>query len=351
MLKKILRGVLWALGTLMLLSACGYGYWQGFGLDERPKPNTAARAADLDLMKNAVAVKRGRILAVVSSTPRIGGTNKKAGYELTELSRAYYTFRANGYEVDIASPRGGVPPVDEDDMGEADFAFLNDAGAQDKVANSIPLAKVDSAAYAAVYFVGGKGAMFDFADNPDIDRIVRDVYRRGVVGAVCHGPAALLNVKLDNGKPLIAGKRMTAFSNAEELFLMENAHDLFGFLVEDRASAAGARFVAGPQVLDNTVVDGRLVTGQNPWSTWSVAEAMITALGHAPVARRATAEEVNVHLLATYYRSGLAAARAERDRMAQPDRQLVLMHAIVAGMQWRLVDAFNLQRLARRQSL
>ncbi|MES3025594.1 MAG: type 1 glutamine amidotransferase domain-containing protein [Pseudomonadota bacterium] len=347
MLKKILRGVLWGLGTLLLLSACGFAYWQGFDLDAQAAPNREARAADLELMKNAVGDKRGRILAVVTSTPRIGSSKKKAGYELTELSRAYYTFRANGYEVDIASPRGGLPPVDKDDMGEADFAFLNDREAQDKVSNSIPLAKIDSTAYAAVYFVGGKGALFDFADNPDIDRIVRDVYRRGVVGAVCHGPAALLNVKLDNGEPLLANKRMAAFTNAEELFLIKNAREVFPFLVEDRATAAGARFVAGREYLDNTVVDGRLVTGQNPWSTWSVAEAMITALGHTPVARARTAEEASVGMLATYYRSGLDAARAEREGTARFDRELVLMHAVVAGMQWRLADAFHIQRLAR----
>jgi putative intracellular protease/amidase len=348
MLNKIIRVAMWALGTLLLLSACGFGYWRGFGLDEQARPDRNAVAAELALMKNAVREKRGRILAVVSSTPKTGGSKKLAGYELTELSRAYYTFRANGYEVDIASPLGGLPVVDKDDMGEADFAFLNDREAQDKANNTIALANVDSKAYAAVYFVGGKGAMFDFAGNPEIDRIVRDVYARGVVGAVCHGPAALVNVKLANGELLIANKKMAGFTNAEELFLEENARKLYPFLLQDRATAAGAQFVAGREYLDNTVVDGRLVTGQNPWSTWSVAEAMIKALGHTPVARERTPEEVSVHLLSVYYRFGLDAARAQRDRLAPSDRRLVLMHAAVAGMQWRLVDAFNIQRLARK---
>ena len=352
MKKTLLRATAWLAAILLLLAAGGYAWYLSLDLDQLPTANSQASVADLAWLNKPVTQKRGRILAVVSSTERGGPAMKKAGYELTELARAYYVFQANGYEVDIASPQGGKPPerIDLDDMGDADYAFLNDAAAQAKVVNSIPLARVDASRYAAVYFVGGKGAMHDLPDNPDVARIlariVGDIAGRGVVGAVCHGPAALLGVKLADGKLLVAGRRMTGFTNEEELFLMKDARQRFGFLLEERAVAQGARFVAGPKYIDNTVVDGRLVTGQNAWSTWSVAEAMVTALGHQPVARERTAEEASVRLLATYYREGLAAARKQQSVSPRFDKMLVLMHSVVAAMQWRAADAVNLQRLA-----
>ncbi|MGX4640609.1 type 1 glutamine amidotransferase domain-containing protein [Massilia sp. SYSU DXS3249] len=348
MRKTLLRTAAWLAGILILLAVSSYAWYLSLDLDSAPRANPQATVADLAWLKHPVAQQRGRILAVVSSTERGGPGMKRAGYELTELARAYYVFRANGYEVDIASPKGGKPPerIDPEDMGDADYAFLNDAAAQARVAASIPLAHVDASRYAAVYFVGGKGAMYDFPDNPDVARIVRDIAARGVVGAVCHGPAALLGVQLADGELLVAGRRMTGFTNEEELFLMQDARMRLGFLLEERAVAEGARFVAGPKYIDNTVVDGRLVTGQNPWSTWSVAEAMIAALGQRPVARERTAEEASVELLATYYREGLDAARARRSVLPRFDKMLVLMHSVVAAMQWRAADAVNLQRLA-----
>ena len=348
MIKTLLRAGAWLGATLVLLAACGYVYYRSLALDSLPKANPQASAADLAYVKNAVAQKRGRILAVVSSTERGGPAMKRAGYELTELARAYYVFQTNGYDVDIASPLGGKPPerIDLDDMGEADYAFLNDSAAQTKVINSIPLSRVDASRYAAVYFVGGKGAMYDLPDNPDVARIVSNIAARGVVGAVCHGPAALLGLKLADGTSLVAGRRMTGFTNEEELFLMKDARTRFGFLLEERAVAQGARFVAGPKYLAHTVVDGRLITGQNAWSTWSVAEAMIAALGHQPVARERSAEEVSLQLLGTYHRDGLRAAQAEQAALPRYDKMLVLMHSVVAAMQWRAADAVNLQRLA-----
>lgn len=344
MLNKIRRAAIWLCAILALLAAA-YAYYLSLGIDRIPKANRLATVASLDYMQRAAPGNRGKILAVVSSAARMDGGKKKAGFELTELSRAYYVFRANGFEVDIASPLGGKPPAVLDDMGDVDYAFLNDKDAQVKLASSLKLADIDPSGYAAVYFVGGKGAMFDFPDNPDVARIVAAIAPRGVVGAICHGPAALLGVKLADGTALMAGRKMTAVSNEEELFLRKDARSVFPFLLEDKANNVGARFVKAPLFLDNTVIDGRLVTGQNPWSTWSTAEGMIRALGYTPVARATTAEEVSVRLLATYYRDGLDKARAEQARVPQFDKMLLLMHALVAGMEWRLVDAFNLQRL------
>ena len=350
MTRTFLRAAAWLAAILAMLAALGWWRYQSLDLDNIPKANKHATPAGQPYLKQALTEKRGRILAIVSSAERGGPLNKKAGYELTELSRAYYVFKVNGYDVDIASPQGGKPPatIDKDDMQDIDYAFINDAEAQAKVNQSVPLAQVDASRYDAVYIVGGKGAMFDLPGNQDISRIVLDVARRGVVGAVCHGPAALLGVTTPEGKPFVTGKVMTGFTNDEELFLDENARARFPFLLQDRALDRGARFVAVPNFLDNTVVDGRLVTGQNSWSTWSTVEAMVKALGHSPVPREPGLDENSVRILAAYQRGGLPAARAEQERVPQFDKMLVLMHAVVAAMEWRLADAFQLQRLANR---
>lgn len=349
MWRWIRRGLVACAAIVLVLCVAGYVHVDGYALDAQAPADPRSKPADLAFLRDGVRERRGRVLAVVTSTATIGDSGKKAGYELTELSRAYYVFRANGYDVDIASPRGGEPPMTlDEDLDQADHAFLNDADAQRRVKATLRLQDVDASRYEAVYFVGGKGTMFDFPDNADIPRIVRTVHARGgVIGAVCHGPAALLNVRLDDGSRLLSGRRVTGFSNDEELFLIENARELFPSLLQDALRDAGARYVEGPMYLDNTIVDDRLVTGQNPWSTWSVAEAMVRAMGHAPVARASTREEHAVRVLLAYRKQGMTAAQALRKKHPDADRRLILMHALVAGMRGDVGDAFHLQRLAR----
>lgn len=349
MFRKVLRALAWLLAIVCLLTLAGYMYFRSFALDQVPRANPATRPADLAYLRQPAVAPRGRILAVVSSRSHMADGKKKAGYELTELARAYYVFQANGFEVDIASPQGGTPParIDEEDMGAADYAFLNDQAAQRKLAATMPLARADAASYAGIFFVGGKGAMFDFPGNADIARLVRGIAQRGVIGAVCHGPAALLDIRLDDGRSLVQGRRLTGFSNSEELFLMEKARSLLPFLLEDKAREQGAVFSAGPQFLEHTVSDGNLVTGQNPWSSWSAAEAMVAALGYPPVPRETSGEEYSVRLVASYYRHGIGAARQELARTPRFDKMLVLMHSLVAIMQGRVADAYHLQRLAK----
>ena len=141
---------------------------------------------------------------------------------------------------------------------------------------------------------------------------------------------------------------MAAFSNAEELFLIEDARSRFPYLLQDRILQKGGHYVEGPMYLDNTVVDGRIVTGQNPWSVWSLAEAMVSTLGLTPVARERSGEEQAVRLLQVHRDKGMAAALAARAQLPQADKHLLLMHALVAGMQWRLREAWQVQRLAHR---
>lgn len=326
----------------------GWGYVHSLDLDAEPRANPAATAADLAWLPQPAGEPRGRILAVVTSTASFDQERRRGGFELTELARAYWVFVANGYAVDIASPQGGKPPmVLDEDLIEADYAFLNDPLVRGKLDASLALAEVDPTLYAGVYFVGGKGAMFDFPGNPEVARIVRDIHGRGVIGAVCHGPAALVGLPLENGEPFLRKRRVAGFSNAEELFLIEDARAAFPFLLQDRLQSEAGAYVEGPMYLDQTVVDGRLVTGQNPWSTWSVAEAMVRALGSEPVARAQTAEEISVRLLQAYAGQGLNAALSMKRQVPPSSKHLLLMHAVVAAMQWQIGVAWDLQRLAR----
>lgn len=344
--KRILMAGLVGLGALGIIGAA---WWHSVDLASQPLADPQTRPDDLAFLRAAAPEQRGRILAVVTGTERAGLSRQiRAGLELTELSRAYYTFLANGYAVDIASPQGGSPPVRiDDELVEADHAFLNDPDAQRLLQNTLPLAQVDPGAYAAVYFVGGKGVMFDLPQHPDIQRIVAAVDAAGgVIGAVCHGPAALLGVIAADGRPYLQGRRVAGFSNAEELFLIEDARSVFPFLLQDALVDAGAQYSEGDLYLDHTIIDGRLVTGQNPWSTWSVAEGMIRALGHPPVARERSSEERAVSVLQAYYQQGPDAAAALRAQHPVADKRLLLLHALVALMQGRIGDGYRLQALA-----
>lgn len=341
--KWLWRGVAVLASVALALVGLGWWLWSCLALEDGP------RAVDPDWPALVEAdPPRGRILAVVSSWAKQPHNGRTAGYELTELSRAYALFLAHGYAVDIASPQGGKAPMKLDDsLTSADRAFLADAQATARREATLRLDQIDPARYAAVYFVGGKGTLYDFADNPEIARIGAAVWAQGgVLAAVCHGPAALLGIRRADGRPLLAGRRVAGFSNAEETFLLPEAAQVLPFLLQDRLVAAGAHYVEGPRYLDQVATDGRLVTGQNPWSTWSTAEATLRALGVTPAARIPTAEEHSVRVLRALHDEGTEAAwRVRGERPA--DRHLLAMHALIAAMEWRLADAWRLHALAR----
>ena len=314
----------------------------------------SSRPQDLVYYQQRVAEERGRVLVVLTSETLMGETGKRTGYEHTELSRAYYVFTVNGFEVDIASPGGGEPNaiIDDEDMGALDYAFLNDELAMAKVRETLPLHTVRGEDYAAIFFVGGKGTMWDFPDNPDIHRLVRHfAAEEKIVGAVCHGPAALANVILDNGEAYLAGKAVTGFTNEEELFLIPDAAEVFPFLLEDRLRERGAEVSAGRPYLENIAVNEGLVTGQNPWSVYATAETMVAQLGYEPVPREATGIENSVDVLMQYHLLGKVGAREALDTIVAQekvlDRNLIVMHSLVAGMQWRIKSMLELMVLAQ----
>lgn len=354
-LKSFVKWFLIVLSSLIVI-VVSFGFWfmsliPSFEGHSKLKETMAK---DLPYLTSAVKQKRGKVLAVVTSTDIMGSSDKSTGYELTELSRAYYVFLANGFEVDVASPLGGNPPViiDGDDMGIFDYAFMNDVVAQDKIKNSLKIDDVVAEDYEAVYFVGGKGAMFDFPENAKIQSIVQQYYQSGkVIGAVCHGPAALVNVTLDDGSPLLANKTVSSFTNKEELLLIPEAASIFPFLLQDKLTSQGARFSAGDLYLEKVSHDGNLLTGQNPWSTWALAEAMIKQMGYTPKERKITSEENTISILSTYETKGYEEAKLEIEKFLfhqqKPiDRTLLAMHAVVAAMQWKVGKFYNLLGLA-----
>ncbi len=356
MFKKypILKWSLIGLASLILL-LFGFGWWF---MSLIPKQEglldlTTAQASDLPYLTQDVPAQRGKILAVVTSATTMGDSGKSTGYELTELSRAYYVFQANGFEVDIASPLGGEPQVviDDEDMGAFDYAFLNDSLAQYKAKNTIAVEQIAPSDYRAVFFVGGKGAMFDFPENKAIQAIVRDLYQSNkVIGAVCHGPAALVNVTLDNGKHLLENKTVSGFTNDEELLLIPEAETIFPFLLQDKLAAQGAQFSEGPMYLEHISHEKNLVTGQNPWSTWKMAETMVKEMGYDPKQRVLTAEENAVYVLKKYETDGSRKAKALIQQLyvqeeLEIERILIAKHSLIAAMQGDIGRFFGLVAL------
>jgi putative intracellular protease/amidase len=351
----VLKKLLLAFAGLVVVAVV-FGTWlfslAGSEADRRDLEHT--RPEDLSYISQRAPQTRGRILAVVTSTDALGESGERTGYELTELARAYYVFAANGFEVDVASPRGGEPPaVVDDDLGAFDYAFLNDTEAQAKVAASLPVSQVDADAYDAIYFVGGKGAMFDFPNNGAIQTIVREAFESGkVLGAVCHGSAAFVNATLSNGRSLLADRSVSGFTNEEELLLIPDAREIFPFLLQDALSARGATFSSGPLYLEHVSQDGNVVTGQNPWSVWAMAERMVRQLGYTPVPREVTPEETSVAVLLAYEMEGYANARARLESELAAgagaiDRSLIAVHSMVAARQGRIGKAVDLIRLLR----
>jgi putative intracellular protease/amidase len=351
MLKKILITTI----TLVLLITAlgGYAvYWLRGALPSKSEFASVktSQVIDIPYLQQPVLQNRGKILAVVTSVDKMGASGKETGYELTELARAYWVFQSNGFEVDIASTQGGKPPVvlDDDDMREYDYAFLNDPAAQAKATNTLLIDDVNPADYEAVYFVGGKGAMFDFPDNAAIKNIIKYLYQNDkVISAVCHGPAALVNVKLDNGEWFTSNKNISAFTNEEELFLIPDAETVFPFLLQDKLAEQGAYFQAGLTYLEQVVRDEKLITGQNPWSVWKLAEDVIEALGYSPLMRTITPEENSVTLLAVYKNLGYQQAKHHlQNNPVDYQELLIVMHAIISFMKLEIIQGADLLLLA-----
>lgn len=226
-----------------------------------------------------------KVLLVVSGYGLEGGRTRP-GYEFDELSQAYLVFRDNGFDVQIASPLGGQVQADEYDVDKPYNArFLADGIATARLAETLALQKVQPQDYAAIFVIGGKGAMFDLPYDPVLKALLTTHYAGGgVLGAVCHGPAAFVRLKNEAGALLIAGQPMAGFTNEEESLFGEKWVPHFPFMLEDALVASGADFAEADPMMPFVQVGDRIVTGQNPNSTALAVDAMVRVLGGTPVA-------------------------------------------------------------------
>ena len=237
-------------------------------------------------------------------------------------------------------------------MGLFDYAFLNDSIAQSKTNNSLLLKDVKPEVYEAVYFVGGKGAMFDFPNNKFIQALIQDFHETNkVIGAVCHGPAALVNVTLEDGESFLKNKEVSGFTNKEELLLIPEAASIFPFLLQDKLIAQGAEFNEGSMYLEKVSHDSNLITGQNPWSVWILAETMVRQLGYMPKPRAITAEENAVKVLYSYETKGNENSRAVIKQITEENKQsisraLLIDHSAISILQGNIGKFYDLLRLA-----
>jgi putative intracellular protease/amidase len=217
------------------------------------------------------------ILIIVSNAKLIGPNNRKTGVFLDEVAHPYVKFDHAGYHIDFASITGEVPALDnlEASAESLNAEFLNNGGWK-KMKNNRKLANVDVSAYDAIFVPGGLAPMVDMPDNALLKQAIKETYERNaVVGAVCHGPVALLNVKLSDGTFLLEGKHVTSFTNEEE----ENyAKADVPFNLQTALTNQGGIFHEASPWSSNSIVDGNLVTGQNPASATAVGKNMIAVL-------------------------------------------------------------------------
>lgn len=217
-----------------------------------------------------------RALIVVTSNDKLGNTIEKTGWHLAEVSHVFWPLYNDGFIVDFASPKGGEAPIDKsslklDDSENKGFVekFKIESGL-----NTQPLSEIDPTFYSVIYFAGGHGTMWDFPNDRNIQRIVSSIYESGgIVSAVCHGPSALVNVTLSDGRYLIEGKRINSFTDSEEREVKKDF--LVPFLLEAKIRDRGGVFEGGSNWSDQVVVDGRLLTGQNPQSASRLGKSIV----------------------------------------------------------------------------
>lgn len=220
------------------------------------------------------------ILCVVTSNGVKGSTGLPTGYWLSELIHPLNEFENAGLDYEVVSIKGGEPPIDPASMDlkdEVNAKFWDNAKFRDRLRNTRTIDEVKSEDYSAIFFVGGHGPLWDFPNNVAIHNIVREIYERGdLISAVCHGPCALINIQLSNLDYLIKGKKIVSFTNDEEIEVQST--DIVPFALETSLTNHHALFQTTSNWANKVVVDGQLITGQNPYSAASLGKAVADAL-------------------------------------------------------------------------
>jgi putative intracellular protease/amidase len=224
-----------------------------------------------------------KVLMVLTSHDRLGQTGKPTGFWLEEFTTPYYVLKDAGVQITLASPLGGQPPLDpkSDDPSaqtESTGRFRNDPEAQAALAHTHRLQEMNAADFDAVFYPGGHGPLWDLAVDPDSIALIEAMLASGKpVATVCHGPAVLREARNPDGIPLVAGRKVTGFTNSEEEAV--GLTEIVPFLVEDMLIANGGLFSRAADWQPHAVSDGLLITGQNPASSDLVATALLAQLG------------------------------------------------------------------------
>ncbi|WP_287104320.1 type 1 glutamine amidotransferase domain-containing protein [Brevundimonas sp.] len=223
-----------------------------------------------------------KILMVLTSHDELGDTGKKTGFWLEEFAAPYYALKDAGAEIVLASPKGGQPPLDpksDDPDAQTDDTrrFKADEAAQRQLASTVELSTVKAEDFDAVFYPGGHGPLWDLAGDPDSIALIEAFAKADKpTGFVCHAPGVLKAVRGPDGEALVNGRKVTGFTNTEEEAV--GLTSVVPFLVENVLSANGGEYSRGPDWGSHVVVDGKLVTGQNPASSQAAAEALLQLL-------------------------------------------------------------------------
>lgn len=220
-----------------------------------------------------------KVLFVLTSHDQLGDTGRKTGFWLEELAAPYYAFKEAGYEITLASPKGGLPPLDPksnepDSQTDATRRFEADADANKALTNTVKLADASADDFDTLFYPGGHGPLWDLAESRDSSNLIESfIAANKPIALVCHAPGALRHVKTAEGRPLVEGKKVTGFANSEEDAV--GLTDVVPFLVEDELKAKGGIYSRGPDWGSYIVQDGLLITGQNPASSAAAALRLV----------------------------------------------------------------------------
>ena len=221
-----------------------------------------------------------KVLIVLTSHDQLGNTGRKTGFWLEELAAPYYAFQAAGAEITLASPKGGQPPLDPksneaSSQTDSTRRFEADAVATAQLAATVRLDTIDPADFDTVFYPGGHGPLWDLAEDKRSIALIESFLGAGKhVALVCHAPGVLRHVKAADGRPWVEGRQVTGFANTEEDGV--GLTTIVPFLVEDELKAKGGVYAKGPDWGPYVIVDGLLITGQNPASSAPVAQRLLS---------------------------------------------------------------------------
>jgi putative intracellular protease/amidase len=227
-----------------------------------------------------------KVLIVLTSHDRLGNTGRKTGFWLEELAAPYYHFKDAGWEITLASPKGGRAPLDpksneEQFKTDQTRRFEADAEAEAQLASTVRLDSVSADDFGTVFYPGGHGPLWDLAEDPASIRLIEQIAASGKpLALVCHAPGVLRHAKNPDGTALVAGRRVTGFTDSEEEFM--GLTQVVPFLVEDELIAKGADFSKVGDFQPYVVTDGLLITGQNPASSGPAALELIALADKQP---------------------------------------------------------------------